>query len=201
MWWEKTVEYAYVFLLSKHRNVNFAAPLSGKPERKAGDAIFGVEDKLILVEFKRSRDCLPTEESMFYDYRSAKQILCKFNHHWFIYGLLDDTQSFKIVGEHYINEKEWCDVLEILEKGIPEAEFNDYLETLSALKEPDRRGSSGGGHVSPETMSLVLGIAPSGDVVGSMALHEFAPQFFPNPPRPVYSPEALSAKLGSSPSP
>ncbi len=201
MWWEKTVEYAYVFLLSRYRNVNFAAPLSGKPERKAGDAIFGIKDKLILVEFKKSRDCLPTEQSMFYDYQSAKEALCHFNHHWFVYGLLDNSQSFKIAGEHYFNEEESCDALEILEKGIPEAAFNNYLELLSSLKEPDRRGSSGGGHVSPEAMSLVLGIAPNGDIVGSMALHEFAPQLFPIPPRPVYSPEAPSMKLDSSPSP
>ena len=73
VWFEKTVEYAYVARLVLSQKMGFAAPLAGVHERYAGDAVFGVAEKFVLIEFKRTREFLPSEISLFLDYNKAKK--------------------------------------------------------------------------------------------------------------------------------
>jgi len=61
-WWERSVEYA--FALRHVKKEALIAPLSG-PEERAGDAVFQINESLILIKFKRSDVELNSEQSKF----------------------------------------------------------------------------------------------------------------------------------------
>lgn len=192
-WWEKTVEYGFVAVLYKNERIDFAAPLSGKHERSSADGIFGKDSKLVLIEFKRDAGEIPSERSMFTNYEAAKGILCNYNHHWIVYGLISANKKFAIKGRKYFDDIAEEGILDIPAKGIGHLEFMEYLEILNQFKYPDGRGD--GGHVGPESMATVLGISPDGKVVGSSTLHEYAPELFapPTPPAAPSTPVASSS--------
>lgn len=183
-WWEKTVEYAFVVILYNEGLIDFAAPLAGRHERSAADGIFGKDNTLVLIEFKRDAGEISSELSMFTNYEGAQEALSHYSHHWIVYGLMGDEGKFTISARKYFNDKLEEYVQEIPAKGIGHLEFMEYLEILNEFKYPDGRGD--GSHVSPESMTTVLGISPNGTVVGSATLHEYAPQLFspPSPPAP-----------------
>lgn len=83
-------------------------------------------------------------------------------------------------GSTMIDTDEFDDALDVLERGICKAKFDEYLEHLANLKKVDGRS---GGHVSPEQMSCVIGVNTSGDIVSTQSLHEYIPRLFPNPMR------------------
>lgn len=189
VWFEKTVEYAYVAKLVLSEKMGFAAPLAGVHERYAGDAVFGKAEKFVLIEFKRSYDQLPTEKSLFINYNKAKEKLEGYRHHYFIYGAIEN-EMLDLRATLYFDtneEKFYYDAIEILDVGVTKEEFNQYLELLAAHKKPDGRTGSGGG-MTLETFSTVLGVSQAGAVVGTQALHEYAPNLFPAPPRPDHTP-------------
>lgn len=190
-WWEKTVEYAFVVVLYNKRLIDFAAPLAGRHERSAADGIFGKDNTLVLIEFKRDAGEIPSELSMFTDYDGAQEALSHYSHHWIVYGLRRNESEFAISARKYFNDTLEEDVLKIPSKGIGHLEFMKYLEILNEFKYPDGRGD--GGHVSPESMATVLGISPNGTVVGSATLHEYAPQLFSPPAPPAPSNANISA--------
>lgn len=184
-WWEKTVEYAFVAVLYKENLIDFAAPISGRYERSSADGIFGKDNALVLIEFKRDAEEIPSEVSMFKDYTGAQKALSHYDHHWIVYGRINGNNKFAVRGRKYFDDLTEEKILNIPAKGISHPEFMEYLEILNGFKYPDGRG--GGGHVSPESMATVLGISPEGTVVGSATLHEYAPQLFPSPTPPAPS--------------
>ncbi|QCI14184.1 hypothetical protein E6B08_23825 [Pseudomonas putida] len=189
VWFEKTVEYAYVAKLVLNGQMGFAAPLAGVHESWAGDTVFGNADKFVLVEFKRTCDQLPTEKSLFLDYNKAKEELGEYRHHYFIYGAIKDSK-FDLRAELYFDtneEKYYYDATNILEQGVTKEEFYMYLELLAAHKKSDGRVGSGDG-MNLETFSTVLGVSQAGIVVETQALHEYAPNLFPAPSRPDHTP-------------
>lgn len=196
-WWEKTVEYAFVAVLYNEGLIDFAAPLAGRHERSAADGIFGKDNMLVLIEFKRDVGEIPSELSMFTDYEGAQEALSHYSHHWIVYGLRGNEGKFAISARKYFNDtlKEY--VLKIPSKGIGHLEFMEYLGILNEFKYPDGRGD--GGHVSPESMATVLGISPNGTVVGSATLHEYAPQLFSPPAPPAPPSVSISAARLSFP--
>lgn len=189
IWWEKTVEYAYIARLANEKKLDYAAPLSGSHEHDGGDGLFGTAAGFILVEFKRRHSDLPSEVSMFRDFNLALNRLEEFHHHYFIYGAISQNR-LQLRACRYFGSKSrehWFDVIDILKTGIPKDEFLSYLELLASFKETDAR-SGGGKHVSPESFCAVLGISQDGQVVETITLHEFAPKLFPAPPTPDFTP-------------
>lgn len=176
IWWEKTVEYKFLITLHDGGRIDFAAPLSGKHERSSGDAIFGEHEKLVLVEFKRDEGEIDSEISIFKDYKKAQDSLGGFNHHWIVYGRYND-EGFELCGRKYFGGDVEGEVLNILDNGVSEECFSDYLQRLNEYKIPDARG--GGGHVSPEGMATVLGVSSGGKVIKSMTLADYCPSMYP----------------------
>lgn len=187
-WWEKTVEYKFVVEASSKELCDFAAPMAGIHERTAGDAIFGKDTLLVLVEFKRQIRDIPTEEALFHNYTDAKKLLQGFKHHHIVFGTLTagDPVSFKLWARRYFIEGKYVPALEILKAGATKDAFDKYITDLAAQKVEDGRGS---GHVSPEGMSTVLGVTTDGQLVGAVRLNEYSPQLYPAPkPLPVPPP-------------
>lgn len=99
-WWEKTVEYYFV---RKYLTDSAIAPLDGN-EESAGDAVFGRDGKLVLIEFKRDLGSIDQEKVKFHDFELAKQKL-KDNdyHHYLIFGVFDADVT--IFAKTYFSEK------------------------------------------------------------------------------------------------
>ncbi|WP_273829452.1 hypothetical protein [Pseudomonas sp. SBT1-2] len=197
-WWEKTVEYKFVVDAVVNRLCDFAAPLSGRHERTAGDAAFGMDSMLVLVEFKRKLADLPTEETLFHNYGDAKAQLVEYGHHFIVFAHLNDNDpaSLELVGRHYFVPGEYCRALDVMRYGVKKEVFDEYLEALSTHKKADGRGS---GHVSTEGMSSVIGVSADGKLIGAMSLHDYAPSLFPAPvplpsppPAPKFTPSGPS---------
>ncbi|MEZ8724591.1 hypothetical protein ITG08_20975 [Vibrio cyclitrophicus] len=173
IWWEKTVEYKFIVDAHKERNLDFAAPLSGIQEM-AGDGVFSADAKLILVEFKRDLNSLKTEKDKFTNYEKAKRKMRgRDNHHFLVYGYVCD-QKLNLEARQYFSVSKKHEPLSILDMGLENSEFIDYLKDLIALKKVDKRSS---GKVSPEFISSVVGIS-SGNV-SSISLTEYVKKAIP----------------------
>ena len=173
IWWEKTVEYKFIVDAQKERNLDFAAPLSGIQEM-AADGVFSADAKLILVEFKRDFNSLKTEEDKFTNYGKAKRKMKgRDNHHFLVYGYVSD-KKLNLGARQYFSVRKTHEPLSILDMGLENSEFIDYLKDLIALKKVDKRSS---GKVSPEFISSVVGIS-SGNV-SSISLTEYVKKAIP----------------------
>lgn len=168
IWWEKTVEYNFVIRTAIDKKINFAAPLSGVQEI-GGDGIFGIDAKLILVEFKRSQKELKTERDKFVCYEKAKdKLIGRDNHHFLVYGSEGDNSNLNLHARHYFSLKEVESALSILELGVNDEEFKSYLGDLIELKKEDGRSD---GSVGPESVASVVGVSP--ESVSSISLTEY----------------------------
>ncbi|WP_312407708.1 hypothetical protein [Pseudomonas rhodesiae] len=196
MWWEKTVECRFVADVVANGMCDFAASLSGRYERTAGNAIFGKGSGLVLVEFKRSLSDVPTEETLFESYGDAKAALSQYEHHFIVFGELakDCHTNLELLAQRYFVAGDYFDGITVLQHGVSKLVFDEYLHALAEHKEEDGRGR-GIGHVTDQAMSAVIGVSADGQMVGAISLHEYAPTLFPGPvllpppaPTPIFSP-------------
>lgn len=65
IWWEKTVEYAFVAQAAAEKLFSEAAALAGIPERHGADATFKADSRFVLIEFKKSRADFSSELKKF----------------------------------------------------------------------------------------------------------------------------------------
>lgn len=169
LWWEKTVEYYFV---KKYVNLDMLiAPMDGN-EEKAADAILSNVDSWILIEFKRSIRELSSEHNKFEDYESAKLILSgKDSHHFLIYGKLDEEGEFALDGQTYFSRNK-TDVNNVVNLGIKQNKFIQYLVAFLKFKEGSDGTASGGVGSYPH----VAGISNNGSITKCMSLREFSEQ-------------------------
>lgn len=187
-WWEKTVEYDFVIRLSNDGRLDFAAPIAGRHERSSGDGIFGKDNKLVLVEFKKDYSEIESEKTIFNDYEAATTALNIYNHHWIVYGGLTEEGELGLASQKYFDPEEYLmDIPDILTTGVAHSTFMDYLAKLQSFRIPDARGSGGRGnasHVSFESMLTVMGVSNTGKLIGSMSLAQYRQELKPAPPAP-----------------
>lgn len=63
-WWEKTVEYSFVYLAAKKDLFNLLLPLDGDVE-SIGDTVLGKDSEFFIVEFKKELSDLSGEFSKY----------------------------------------------------------------------------------------------------------------------------------------
>lgn len=187
-WWEKTVEYNFVIRLASHGRLDFAAPIAGRHERSSGDGVFGKDNKLILVEFKKDYSEIESEKTIFTDYEAATAVLNSYDHHWIVYGVITESGELDLWNQRYFEPEEYyLDTTDILNTGVEHTTFMDYLDKLQSFRIPDARGSGGSDqarHVSAESMLTVMGVSKTGKLIGSMSLEQYRQELKPSPPAP-----------------
>lgn len=180
-WWEKTVEYAFVVAAFIEKKCDLAAPLAGKHERAAGDAVFAQASKFVLIEFKKDKTQISNEQSLFMEYKEAKEKLKVYKHHFIVYGSVptNEHEQLQLKVQHYFDETSLTSALSCLENGIEKNAFFKYLEELASFKFFDKRSGSGGGHIRSKNMQTVIGVSATGKMIGSSTIQEYAPTLFP----------------------
>ncbi|BDB72252.1 hypothetical protein Cthiooxydans_46640 [Comamonas thiooxydans] len=73
VWWEKTVEYAFLKFVLLNGACDWAAPLAGNAETALSDALAKIEGKFVLIEFKRDKYSLYSESYKYYDETKSRE--------------------------------------------------------------------------------------------------------------------------------
>ncbi|EPY4135966.1 hypothetical protein ACXDLE_004775 [Klebsiella variicola] len=60
IWFEKTVEYKFVFLAKVLWGIDLLSPLAGNPD-VIGDAIVSSNNRYFIIEFKRNYESITSE--------------------------------------------------------------------------------------------------------------------------------------------
>lgn len=197
-YWEKTVEYAFLALAIQKSKADFAAPLSGKLERGAGDAVFAHESSYILVEFKAHALGMADEERKFLDYDRAKKALAaKDDHHFFVYGSCASNR-LALVSRTYFSGKAPTDdngsALGCFARGVDKIVFDEYLREFLSYRRPDERGDGG---VDVSDYATVIGVAPDSDFATACSLRDYASHFTPDSvPSPASEPASPEFRKG-----
>lgn len=184
IWWEKTVEYKFVAELALANRLAFAAPLSGKQERTAGDTTIGHADKFILIEYKRTKNHIHSEHEIFHNFEEARELFKDAEHHLVVYGFLSQDKKLELAAKNYFSNRntQAAQITDIVDLGVSLEHFIAYLKALCAFKIPygGSSGGSGGLHASMDDMCAVMGVSLSGAVVSSYTLAEFSLEFCPD---------------------
>lgn len=176
MYWEKTVEYLFLWSCAASNFIDFASPLSGKQERGAGDAIFGSCAKLLLIEFKSDSDNLDSEIDKFDDFNAAKRLLSDSDsHHLLVYGEKYE-EHLGLQAKTYFSRKV-VDVTRALPEGLSKEAFDKYLTLFLAFRKQD--GRSGAKATVPD-FANVIGLNYQGKIVQACTLLEYTLEICPS---------------------
>ena len=156
------------YFVKKYLSEAAISPLDGN-EEAAGDAILFSKGKLILIEFKRNKECLDSEKSKFNDLNKATENMSsKDSHHFFIYGS-NQNSNFKLKSVTYFSRTE-KEITAIFQEGKKYIQFNEYLKLFLKYKS---EGGSGGGIKEVKDFSLVAMVDNNGDAISCIAMAEY----------------------------
>ena len=157
IWWEKHVEYKFI----TGAKFDFAMPLAGPAEAALSDLIFGENDKLILIEFKRNFAAINSEKDKFKVSLedAAFAVIDKPLCHYLIYGELNNS-VLELKCSTYFSRQE-ISPQEVFNKGVPLDDFRSYCESLMLNRAPDKRCS---GMFSFSGLEQVVGVTLQGSV-------------------------------------
>jgi len=173
-WWEKTVEYQFVLMVAQAKKL-YLAPLDGNEER-AGDAIFSLDHRWLLLEFKRDFDALSSEKDKFDDYAGAEKILSSQDgHHHLVYGSERESKLAINARTYFSGQSSGSDMLK---SGIDFQDFKKYVEIYTKYKRGPQGGSGGGLEMSD--FALVAGVNTDGNIAQCLSLLEFQQQLVMN---------------------
>lgn len=164
IWWEKTVEY---FFVQRYVDLNMLiCPLDGDHER-AGDALFANADSWVLIEFKKDKEGISSEQDKFDNFPKAKAHFTERDqHHFLIYGAIDEAENFVLQSRTYFSGNERS-TDSVLTSGIQQSQFISYLKEFIEFKKSSKASSGG--------FSYVAGVSSaSGRITKCLRLNEYA---------------------------
>jgi len=165
-WWEKTVEYYFIRKFIPDEMI--LSPLDGK-EEKAGDTLLSINEKWVILEFKKDADSLASEKKKYKNYDAAEtELSSNDEHHFLIYGQVVNSE-FGLGGKTYFSRSPVTNINEIFESGKDKDEFVSYLERLIEHKSKAKESSGG----SIGSYSFVAGISKDKKITSCMNLYEF----------------------------
>lgn len=173
IWFEKTVEYKFVFSAKERWGIDLLSPLAGDPEA-IGDAIVSARNRYFIIEFKRNAKSRTSEyekykgkKEGFIESAKAMTINRSWEHHYIIYGGIDSvTENFILKEERYFQCQGISPVPQnaFFEGGMSVSELSEYAQALTACKNGDADGGGSGGHEPSQVNVLAL----SEDNVGAI---------------------------------
>jgi hypothetical protein len=199
MYWEKTVEYKFLWQGICANAIDLASPLSGKQERGAGDLILGFGRHLVLIEFKIDAGSLDTEEAKFTDYEAAKKLLQGYDrHHYLVYGV-PDPDRLRLEATTYFSRRSARDQFFWKKNGAEREAFDRYLVQLLAFRKRDGRSK---GTIEISDFANVMALRADGTIVDCCSLGAYVAETFPSlagdvelqDDEPTYTPGSPNAR-------
>lgn len=164
LFWEKSVEYYFVKKFVPDEAI--IAPLDGNHER-AGDAIFGIAERFLIIEFKRDKTCLTSERRKFRDFDATAIKLRGDDYHHFLIYHDPDCGTYPIVAQTYFSGFLLEDIGRIHRYGIDFHDFNEYLVQFLNYK------IGGGTSSGAEGFAMVAGVTSTGDMTAIVTLEDY----------------------------
>lgn len=163
IWWEKTVEYAYLNHYFVKNSISIA-PLAGPVERYIGDAITKSRNEFCIIEFKKSNSEINRERDKFIKDETCKyytEFLSKIQKeltspgirgrepHYLVYGELQGRRISPVTIDYWRRHKDKYRGKDIPQeqRKLPSSLFLEYVSALSKYRLPPESGSVGGGIV------------------------------------------------------
>ncbi len=159
VWWEKTVEYYFVILVAGNWKKILATPLSGIAESSIGDLVINNDFKFTLIEFKRRKADIVSEQTKYNDYKGALESLGpKSDHHKILYGKQIGNAVEVMVRDYFKEsaEETGLNIKIIFDDGLDQEAFITYLDDLASFRKKDGRT---GGCFNPMDLQNVYGLA------------------------------------------
>jgi hypothetical protein len=179
-WWEKTVEYK--FIVDHLDYERFISPLDGKHE-KAGDAIVGEEGGFALIEFKRSKEDLDSEEQKYKNFQEAKkEFEGEDDMHFLVYGCERESQ-LELEACTYFS-KRGIELDTLFDNRISTKQFCEYVNKLCSYK----KASSSSNNTSGGFGSVAV-IQQGEHMCRCMSIEEFCIEFEVDLGKPLSSPD------------
>lgn len=152
VWFEKTVEYKFVF--DHVCDLKDASPLDGSAEI-LGDLISTTDtNKYVLIEFKKHEKDIESEKQKFSDFAKAEEKIKAGTHHLLIFGKLVDGE-LQLEALTYFGHKS-VDLVEWQSFGVSQTVFKTYLATLLGVKKTYRYRNQSSGGASSGSSRLVI---------------------------------------------
>lgn len=182
LWWEKTVEYAFLEQFLAESNLTKITPLAGPIERDLGDAVLNDADFWGVVEFKRCKADSSSEIDKFdkeftkrngiKSYTDYYIHLCNLYEedgvaggepHIIVYGAIAGNNIQPIAMDYWQrNDKKLENVCWHDMPMLSRDQFRDYVRVLSHFREPSANGEFRGG--------IMLGFDGGGNFVRAIDL-------------------------------
>lgn len=168
-WWEKTVEYKFILMIAKNSK-QFIAPLDGN-EEIAGDALFSLANKWVLIEFKKNHDSIVSEKAKFTNYHAAHKELASVDaHHHIVFGF-DRNKKLELSSKTYFSNRNCNGIEELLSSGTDFVSFSSYIKKFTSFKKVAKYSASGVMNIG--NYSLVAGVNSNNEIVECSSLNEF----------------------------
>lgn len=171
IWWEKSVEYAFIAQMVARDAFVWAAPLGGNTETALSDTILNWNGNVLLLEFKRDSGSFDSEHEKyvfnkkdstsqgrkicFEDAKKQLEVMDGASAHGLIYGELVDKQlmlravHYWDVAQFAVSALDWCDA-----HGVKTEVLDAYCERLVGMRHSETKG----GRASGSSGSFVLGV-------------------------------------------
>ena len=164
IWWEKTVEYAFV--RSCLLDGNMITPFDGNHE-VMGDAMMSHRNKLILIEFKRDLSLWRTEQIKFRDYKEAKAELEGDDSHHFIVAGSQQGEGAILVAQNYFSSRP-SSLKNMLEAAVDEETMSRYI--LRLIKHKLNGEASGKKSILVSSNACLYGVNERGVITTTLTL-------------------------------
>ncbi|PWK98577.1 hypothetical protein C7431_103347 [Pantoea allii] len=167
VWYEKTVEYKFVFLAKGFWGVDLLSPLAGNPE-VTGDAIVSASNRYYIIEFKRDYESIVSEYKKYKNeaigFKKSLKRMTKnqdWQSHYIIYGHYNPkTKIFGIEIDRYFGvfNLDLRAEEDFFLGGMSLPQLNKYVTQLTACKngfyDDDGSGGSGVGLAIDDTTEV-----------------------------------------------
>lgn len=164
IWWEKTVEYAFV--RSCLLDGNMITPFDGNHE-VMGDAIMSHNNKMILIEFKRDLSLWRTEKIKFKDYKEAKSELEGDDSHHFIVAGARQGDGAILVAQSYFSSRP-VSLRNMLEAAVDKETMARYV--LKLIKHKLNSEASGKKSILVPSNACLYGVNERGVITTTLTL-------------------------------
>ncbi|HGF4954301.1 MULTISPECIES: hypothetical protein [Vibrio harveyi group] len=180
-WWEKTVEYSFVYKAAREKVFNLFLPLDGEVE-SIGDTVICKDSQFFIIEFKKTLTDLSGEYKKyiggFEGFLEAAEVMqqdTSSRAHFLVGGKLQEKSYLAIEARKYfgVNDTPTNDIKGLFTNGLTREELEEYTKKFTKYKKSSGEGDVDGTSSGGFTYDSVLAVSKSKKRATLVPLHYF----------------------------